>query len=137
MLLGGDVHHAYVSEVSSRRGSAGVFQIVCSPYRNRLSAHSGASSRLTASSATGAVFSLLARLAGVPKPSADWSFARRPTYDNSIGELELDGRAARVTLRRSADEGEDVERLVVLHRPSSRARNRPRLDKGELTHAST
>ena len=40
---------------------------------------------------------------------------RRPTFDNSIGELELDGRAARVTVRRSANEGENAERLRPLH----------------------
>jgi hypothetical protein len=40
---------------------------------------------------------------------------RGPSFDNSIGELELDGRTARVTLRRSGREGEDAEHLHPLH----------------------
>jgi hypothetical protein len=53
---------------------------------------------------------------GVPAPSASWRFVRRPTYDNSVGELELAARSARVTIWRSPHHGEDVERLVPLHR---------------------
>jgi hypothetical protein len=55
-------------------------------------------------------------MAGVPVPSASWRFVRSPTFDNSIGELVLEGRSARVTVRRSPHEEEDVDRLVVLHR---------------------
>ena len=71
--------------------------------------------RVTGSKGAALVFSLLARLAGVPPPSADWTFVRRPTFDNSIGELELDGRRARVILRRSGKEGESAEHLHSLH----------------------
>ena len=92
-----------------------VFQVTCSPFRHPLSATQRRVVRLTGSKGAGAVCSLLARLAGVPSPAADWSFVRRPTFDNSIGELELDGRAARVTVRRSANEGENAERLRPLH----------------------
>ena len=115
VILGGDVHNAYVSEVELGAGSSRVFQIVCSPFRNRLSVEERRIVQATGSRASGAVFSVLARLAGVPRPSAAWRFVRRPTYDNSIGELLLDARAARVTLRRSAHQGEDVQQLVVLH----------------------
>jgi len=117
VLLGGDVHNAYVSEVAL--GTAGaasrVFQIVCSPFRNPLSAKERRIVRLTGSKGAALVFSLLARLAGVPSPSTEWSFVRRPTFDNSIGELELDGRSADVILRRSGREGESAEHLRPLH----------------------
>src|SRR6185295_9458409 len=116
VILGGDVHNAYVSEVElGSSGGSRVFQIVCSPFRNRLSARERRIVKATASRASGVVFSALARLARVPQPSARWHYVRRPTFDNSIGELELDGRAARVTVRRSPEQGEDVERLVTLH----------------------
>jgi hypothetical protein len=71
--------------------------------------------RLTGSKGATRVYSLLARLAGVPPPSAEWSFVRPPTFDNSIGVLELDGRSAGVILNRSAREGESAERLHSLH----------------------
>jgi hypothetical protein len=117
VLLGGDVHNTYVSEVvlGGARESSRVFQIVCSPFRNPLSAKERRTVRLTGSKGAGLVFSLLARLAGVPPPSADWKFLRRPTFDNSIGELELAGRLARVILRRSGREGESAEHLHPLH----------------------
>ena len=118
LLLGGDVHNAYVAEVDLDTGSRGsrVFQIVCSPFRNKLRARERRIVRLTGSRAAAALFSRLARLAGVETPAARWELVRNPTFENSIGELELDRRSARVTIRRSAREGESDDRLVVLHR---------------------
>jgi PhoD-like phosphatase len=116
VLLGGDVHDAYVNEVAlGTTGTSRVFQIVCSPFRNPLSSTQRRMVGLTCSKGAAFVFSHLARLAGVPTPSADWDFLRGPSFDNSIGELELDGRTARVTLRRSGREGEDAEHLHPLH----------------------
>jgi PhoD-like phosphatase len=117
VLLGGDVHNASVSRVDlgTTSEASRVFQIVCSPFRNPLSLTQRSIVRLTASKGAALVFSLLARLAHVPTPSAKWDFVRRPSFDNSIGELELDRRAAHITLRRSAREGEDPERLHPLH----------------------
>ena len=118
VLLGGDVHNAYVSKIDLGSGPSGshVFQIVCSPFRNPLSRHERRIVRMTGSRISAAAFSALARLAGVPAPSARWRFLRERTFENSIGELELDGRSARLTVRRSPHEGEDIEQLVALHR---------------------
>ncbi len=87
LLLGGDVHNAYVSEVAlgTADEASRVFQIVCSPYRNRLASRERRIVRITRSKGAAVVFSFLARLAGVPPASADWGFVRRPTFDNSIG----------------------------------------------------
>jgi hypothetical protein len=117
VLLGGDVHNASLSKVDL--GCAGeasrVYQVVCSPFRNPLSGAQRRAVRLTGSRGAALLFALLARLAGVPTPSAEWNFLRRPSFDNSIGELALDHRAAQVTLQRSAREGEDAEHLHQLH----------------------
>src|SRR4029450_4344019 len=101
-------HNAYITEVALRTTTTAsrVFQIVCSPFRNPLTAKERRILRLTGSRGAGLVFSLLAGLGGVTRPTADWDFVRRPTFDNSIGELELRGRGARVTLYRSGREGE-------------------------------
>ena len=117
VLLGGDVHNASVSRVDLGTGSESsrVFQIVCSPFRNPLSATQRRIVRLTGSRGAARIFALLARLAHVPPPSAQWTFIRRPSFDNSIGELTLDERAAQVTIQRSACEGENAERLRPLH----------------------
>jgi hypothetical protein len=54
----------------------------------------------------------MARLAAVDPPSATWRVGQR-LFENALGELVLDGRAASATIWRSPREGEDVERLVV------------------------
>jgi hypothetical protein len=117
LLLGGDVHCAYVSKVDLRTSDRAcrVFQLTCSPFRNPLSPNERRIVRATASRASAIVFNALARLAGVAAPSAEWQHVRKETFDNSIGELVLVEREASVTIRRSPREGEDVERLVVLH----------------------
>src|SRR5205823_4816120 len=117
VVLGGDVHNTYVSEVTLGPvdPASRVFQIVCSRFRNPLSSTERRIVRLTGSKGAARVFSLLARLAGVPSPTADCDFLHRPTFNNSIGELELDRRTARVTLRRSGNEGENTEHLHTLH----------------------
>ena len=114
LLLGGDVHSNYIAEVDLREGNdCRVHQLVCSPYRNPLSEKERRIVRITGSRAAGLLFYPLARLAGVPKPSADWHRLRPTSFDNCLGELWLDGRTASATIYRSPDEEEDPERLVV------------------------
>ena len=144
MILGGDVHNAYVCEVDvgAHGPAARVFQIVCSPFRNALSSKERRIVRATGSRLSAAVFSTLARLAGVPEPSADWRYLRRPTFHNSIAELVLEERSAQIIVRRSAHEGEDVEQLIVLHRTELARGDRDASGKlqsreGERDHAYT
>ena len=114
LLLGGDIHSNYVAEVDLGDGrDCRVHQLVCSPYRNPLSAKERRIVRLTGSRAAGMLFYPLARLAGVPRPSADWKRLRKTSFDNCLGELWLDGRSASASIYRSPDEGEDPERLVA------------------------
>ena len=117
ILLGGDVHTAYVAEVvlGNDAGDGRVYQIVCSPFRNPLAPLERRIIQLTSSRVAAWVFSRLARLCGVSPASAKWTFVRGPTFDNSIGRLEIDGRAARVTISRSATATEGVPLLRALH----------------------
>lgn len=59
------------------------------------------------------IFSRLAKLAGVEPPSVSWTPIRTATFDNTLGEIYLDGRTASTTIRRSPHEGEDPELLVA------------------------
>jgi len=90
-----------------------VHQLVCSPYRNPLSAKERRVVQATGSRLSEMLFSRLAKLAGVPLPSASWKPTRRATFDNGLGELFLDGRSASAVIRRSPHEGEDPEVLVA------------------------
>jgi len=102
-LLSGDVHTTYVADVNLGGGSgaASVRQIVCSPFRNPLKVRERRIVKTTGSRAAAKVFSRLARLAGVEPMDVTWKLAATRTFDNSIGQLELDGRGASTTLFRT------------------------------------
>jgi hypothetical protein len=113
LLLGGDVHCSSVNEVDLGVGKASrVHQLVCSPFRNPLSTKERRIVQATGSRIAAKVFVQLAKLAGVVPPSASWTPIRDATFENSVGELFLEGRSASATIRRSPREGEDPDLLV-------------------------
>jgi hypothetical protein len=116
-VVGGDIHNAYVAEVSFGRLDADrgrVHQVVCSPFRNPLGRAERRVFKFTNTPAAAAVFGTLARLAGVRPPSVRWRYRTGPTFDNSIGIIELDGRRAEVTIYR-AEPGQEADALQPLH----------------------
>jgi hypothetical protein len=116
LLLGGDVHTAYVAEVElgGAPESSRVYQIVCSPFRNPLTPLQRRAIRLGGSRVAAAGLSCLARWSGVADVAVEWRFVRGPTFENSIGALELDERTARLTIR-SAGHDEHGPSLAPLH----------------------
>jgi PhoD-like phosphatase len=118
VVLSGDVHTTYAAEVElgADAGSSKVFQVVCSPFRNPLSPHERRLVKATGSSRAAVVFSLLARAAGVRRPTVSWRYIAGRTFDNSIGELVLDEEAATLTLYRALP----AEESGGLLEPSSR-----------------
>jgi hypothetical protein len=114
LVLGGDVHCSSISEVNLGAGAESrVHQLVCSPFRNPLSAKERRIVKATGSRAAAKVFALLAKLAGVEPTSVSWEPLRKPTFENGLGEIVLERRAATATIRRSPREGEDPELLVA------------------------
>jgi hypothetical protein len=114
LLLGGDVHYTSISEVDLGGDQRSrVHQLVCSPYRNPLSAMERRVVRATSSGIAARVFAKLADWAGVERPSATWKPIRPPSFENAISELVLDGPNASVVIRRSPREGENPECLVA------------------------
>jgi PhoD-like phosphatase len=99
-ILSGDVHVTYIAEVdlgSSSRPSR-IRQVVCSPFRNPLKVRERRVVRSTGSRGAARIFSRLARLAGVEPVGVSWKLSTPRTFENSIGQLELDGGDAAVTL---------------------------------------
>jgi hypothetical protein len=116
-VVGGDVHNAYVAEVSMGRLSSTrsrVHQVVCSPFRNPLGPSQRRVVNLTKTRAAAVAFGALARLAGVRQPPVRWRYRAGPTFDNSIGVIEIDGRWAGVTIFR-AEPGAESQSLQPLH----------------------
>jgi len=117
VLLGGDVHNVYINQVTLPTTStepSRVYQIVCSPFRNPLSAMQRHAVQMINSRPATAVARLFARLARVTRSRTEWRLIRQPSFLNSLGELHLHDRAARAALYRSAHQGEDPERLYEL-----------------------
>jgi hypothetical protein len=116
-LVGGDVHHAYVAEVSMRRLGrvhSRVHQVVCSPFRNPLTPAQRRMVKATNSPVAAWLLRGLARLAGVRRPPVSWRFCAGPTFDNSVGVVEIAGPRAAVTIFR-AEPGELAQALQPLH----------------------
>lgn len=105
LVLGGDVHTAYVAEVSLGDAQRSrIYQVVCSPFRKPLSAYERRVVRVLFSRVAGLVTRVMALAVGVRAPEATWDLISGPTFENSLGVLDLDERRARVTIRQSGAE---------------------------------
>ncbi len=92
-----------------------MWQLVCSPFRKPLDRRERLLVRALFSRAAGIVTTALARAAGAPDPRATWTVHSGPTFHNSIGLLEIEGRTARVAIRRSGTGDDGPTFLAGLH----------------------
>jgi hypothetical protein len=121
ITLSGDVHHAYLCEVAFPRDERGgerapVYQAVCSPMRNALSASERAVIRLAQSRPSAVATRALARAAGTRDPEIRWRLlgGEGPWFSNQIGTLELHGRSASVRLESPLPRVDGPPRLETL-----------------------
>jgi hypothetical protein len=122
VMLGGDVHQAYLEHVgfrSDRGVRSAVYQAVCSPFRNQLERKQrnfvGIARR---SRVVGWLARALARSAGVDDPEVRWRVEQQPTWRNQLGWLEIDGRRLAITIETTrADHRPALE--VSLHKQLS------------------
>jgi hypothetical protein len=120
VTLSGDVHHTYLAELRFP-GEASIqsraWQAVCSPLRNPLPAGMRAAHQRAFRRPAAAVARRLARLARVPPEAVAWRVVEGPCFDNHVGLLELDGRAASLRVERAvaAEDGSDPPRLELLY----------------------
>ena len=96
VILSGDVHHTYLAELNYRGEHAGhhhspAWQAVCSPCATRCPATSG---QPTAPSSAGPGGEQVAGPPGQGRAGRIALAGRRERFDNHLGQLELDGRAA-------------------------------------------
>jgi hypothetical protein len=108
VALGGDVHHAYLAEVSYLNGSdvrSRVYQAVCSPFRNPLDGKERRVIRAVSSTPAARLTRALARRAGVPDPEVSWKLRQDAVFDNVVATLHFDGPDARLTIERARPEG--------------------------------
>ena len=114
-VLSGDVHHQYVAEahwpstVDSR-----VYQIVASPVHHTVPLSQRLVFRLGWSRTLEKVTKALGRWDDVPPLPLSWTKTAGPFFGNALAELELDGRAARFTLRRADAVREEQDVLTTV-----------------------
>jgi hypothetical protein len=101
VMLGGDVHHAYLAEVEVEGAKSKVWQAVCSPFRNPLDRHERAVVKLGASKPVELAARAIARTAGIRRPPISWKLVQSPTFDNQFATIEIDGREARMKIERT------------------------------------
>jgi hypothetical protein len=113
VVLGGDVHHAYLAEVAFPRGSgvqSRVWQATCSPFRNPLSTKERRGVLVAFTRWGEQIGRLLARSAGVPAPPVRWRFQDGdPRFDNQVGSLVLDEGSGLARLERAVLTGRGHE----------------------------
>jgi phosphodiesterase/alkaline phosphatase D-like protein len=111
LVLSGDVHHAYLTEVGLNGGDgaseSAVYQAVCSPYRNPLANHERRAIKIGFSRPFTAAMHTLARGAGATEPGLDWRLREGPYFDNQVATIRVDGRESRMKLDKTieGDEG--------------------------------
>jgi hypothetical protein len=115
-VLGGDVHTTYAVEVDLGLGAgeSKVHQLVCSPFRNPMGTWRRRMVKFAGGRLSARLFGALARAGRVPQVDVQWAYLSPRTFTNTIGELRLDERSARVTLRRSKRQEEPGSWLKVV-----------------------
>jgi hypothetical protein len=101
VMLGGDIHHAYLAAADVPGERTRVWQAVCSPFRNPLDRHERVVARLGATRPFERVAHWLARRAGVRDAPIRWSLVQRPTFDNQFATIELKDRSARMKIEKT------------------------------------
>ena len=104
VLLGGDIHQAYVAEVAFRDAAGAksrVYQAVCSPFRLPLSKRELTAFRVAQRSrALRWLTQRMAHSAGVRDLTVRWRALQEPTLDNQVAWVRLDGRQLSLTIER-------------------------------------
>jgi hypothetical protein len=101
VMLGGDIHHAYLARAEVPDAQSKVWQAVCSPFRNPLDKHERVIARLAASKPVEAVARWIAQRAGVKRPRISWNLVQKPTFDNQFATIELRGRTAKMKIEKT------------------------------------
>jgi phosphodiesterase/alkaline phosphatase D-like protein len=104
VFLSGDIHNAYLAELTFPNGSgvrSPVWQGVCSPIRNPLDGHERLTMKLAATKPMRAVTRFLAHRAGVKDCDAQWELVTDNTFDNQISTLDWEGKSAKLTLEKT------------------------------------
>ncbi len=116
LVLSGDVHFSYLAPADVGTGvTAEVVQIVSSPFRHGVP-RSLRRKLLLAMSGLGRLGGRVLRTTAAPgRDPVRWRLTGGPWFGNGLATLELDGRRATVTFRRSVRAPDGRARLETVH----------------------
>ena len=100
VMLGGDIHHAYLAGVEVPGAKSKVWQAVCSPFRNPLDKRERRMARIGASKPAERLARFIAHRAGVDDPAISWKLVQKPTFDNQFATIHLKGRSAKMKIEK-------------------------------------
>ena len=101
-VLSGDVHHTYVAEANYPEPmTSRVYQVTCSPFHNTIPRGMRLVFHVGWSKVVEIAMKAISRLSGVPPLPIYWHHPTGPHFGNALSVLSLDGRSARLLLRRS------------------------------------
>jgi PhoD-like phosphatase len=112
VALSGDVHHAYLAEVTYPEGDrvrSRVYQATASPFRNPLDSKERRIIKAASSRPAAAITRTLARAAGVKAPRIHWKLREKPVFANVVATLHLHGSDATLRLERADPNAERTE----------------------------
>ncbi len=97
-LLSGDVHHAYLAEITFNQNAGidtHIYQAVCSPLRNSLAKHERRFMRFGWTRTGQLIGRMLGRSVNIKDSGMRWQLAHeKPWFNNQIATLELQDRKA-------------------------------------------
>ena len=115
-VVGGDIHFAYVAEVTMPPGcTTAVRQVVCSPLRNILRTRERRVMRFGASRVGRRIGARLQAWVSRGATSLTWELTDGPVFDNNIGGFRFDGPTCEISIDTAVldDEGREVLRPAI------------------------
>ena len=115
-VVGGDIHFAYVAEVTMPPGcTTTVRQVVCSPLRNILRTRDRRVMRFGASRIGRRIGARLLAWVSHGATALSWELTAGPVFDNNIGGFRFDGPACDIAIDTAVldDDGREVLRPAV------------------------
>jgi hypothetical protein len=101
VMLGGDIHHAYLADVEIPGAQSKIWQAVCSPFRNPLERHERVVAKAGASLGVARAAKWIAERAGVKPSPFSWQLVQPPTFDNQFATIDLSGRSAQMRIEKT------------------------------------
>jgi hypothetical protein len=116
-IVSGDIHFSYVADIDFKTEApvaSAVHQLVFSPIRNALIPRERRVLRFALSPVGRVIARSLRRLARLHRTRARWQLKEGPIFCNSLGQVTLSGRSARLTVEQVTSHADGTPLMDVV-----------------------